>query len=57
MAFTHVDTSTGVLSDAQAISEVVNRVSPGTLVSAYGVVASRTLSNLLARLSSMAFAQ
>ncbi|KAJ7576836.1 PLP-dependent transferase [Mycena floridula] len=30
--FTHVDTSTGVLSDAKAIAETVRRVSPDTLV-------------------------
>ncbi|CDO75828.1 hypothetical protein BN946_scf184951.g26 [Trametes cinnabarina] len=32
VAFTHVDTSTGVLSDAKGIAEVVKRVSPETLV-------------------------
>lgn len=30
---THVDTSTGVLSDARGIAETVRRVSPDTLVS------------------------
>ena len=29
---THVDTSTGVLSDVKAVSELVHRVSPNTLV-------------------------
>ncbi|OBZ73507.1 Alanine--glyoxylate aminotransferase 1 [Grifola frondosa] len=37
LAFTHVDTSTGVLSDAKAIAEVVQRVSPATLVVCDGV--------------------
>ncbi|KAL0953472.1 hypothetical protein HGRIS_004704 [Hohenbuehelia grisea] len=32
LTFTHVDTSTGVLSDAKGISEVVRRVSPDTLI-------------------------
>ncbi|KAF8884979.1 PLP-dependent transferase [Infundibulicybe gibba] len=32
VTFTHVDTSTGVLSDAKAIAETVKRVSPDTLV-------------------------
>ncbi|KAF9471725.1 PLP-dependent transferase [Pholiota conissans] len=32
VTFTHVDTSTGVLSDAAAIAETVRRVSPSTLV-------------------------
>ncbi|KAK2737754.1 hypothetical protein FQN57_007401 [Myotisia sp. PD_48] len=34
---THVDTSTGVLSDIKAVTEVVRRVSPGTLVVVDGV--------------------
>ncbi|KAK2760872.1 hypothetical protein FQN54_002112 [Arachnomyces sp. PD_36] len=34
---THVDTSTGVLSDIKAISELVHRVSPNTLVVVDGV--------------------
>ncbi|KAG8958126.1 hypothetical protein FRC03_009442 [Tulasnella sp. 419] len=37
LTFTHVDTSTGVLSDARAIAEVVHRVSPDTLVILDGV--------------------
>ncbi|GAA5839644.1 hypothetical protein JCM9279_006006 [Rhodotorula babjevae] len=37
VTFTHVDTSTGVLSDAQAIAETVKRVSPSTLVILDGV--------------------
>lgn len=37
LAFTHVDTSTGVLSDAKAIAETVQRVSPETLVVLDGV--------------------
>ncbi|PCH44378.1 PLP-dependent transferase [Wolfiporia cocos MD-104 SS10] len=37
LAFTHVDTSTGVLSDAKAIAETVKRVSPDTLVVVDGV--------------------
>ncbi|KAI9066967.1 PLP-dependent transferase [Trametes sanguinea] len=37
VAFTHVDTSTGVLSDAKGIAEVVRRVSPNTLVALDGV--------------------
>ncbi|KAI0794015.1 PLP-dependent transferase [Fomes fomentarius] len=32
VTFTHVDTSTGVLSDAKGIAETVRKVSPGTLV-------------------------
>lgn len=32
LTFTHVDTSTGVLSNAQAIAETVRRVSPSTLI-------------------------
>ncbi|KAF4594170.1 hypothetical protein EYR40_008973 [Pleurotus pulmonarius] len=32
LTFTHVDTSTAVLSDAKAIAEVVRKVSPDTLV-------------------------
>ncbi|GAA6010080.1 hypothetical protein JCM10207_007549 [Rhodosporidiobolus poonsookiae] len=39
LTFTHVDTSTGVLSDAQAISAAVRRVSPNTLVVLDGVCA------------------
>ncbi len=35
ITFTHVDTSTGVLSDAKTIAETVRRVSPETLVSIY----------------------
>jgi alanine-glyoxylate transaminase/serine-glyoxylate transaminase/serine-pyruvate transaminase len=34
---THVDTSTGVLSDVKALSELVHRVSPDTLVVVDGV--------------------
>ncbi|KAI0644186.1 PLP-dependent transferase [Trametes meyenii] len=37
VAFTHVDTSTSVLSDAKGIAEVVKRVSPDTLVALDGV--------------------
>ncbi|KAL7280868.1 LOW QUALITY PROTEIN: hypothetical protein ACG7TL_005812 [Trametes sanguinea] len=37
VTFTHVDTSTGVLSDAKGIAEVVRRVSPNTLVALDGV--------------------
>ncbi|KAM0750801.1 PLP-dependent transferase, partial [Meredithblackwellia eburnea MCA 4105] len=37
LTFTHVDTSTGVLSDAQAIAALVQRVSPSTLVILDGV--------------------
>lgn len=37
LTFTHVDTSTGVLSDAKAIGEIVRRVSPNTLVVLDGV--------------------
>jgi len=37
LAFTHVDTSTGVLSDAKAIAETVKSVSPDTLVVMDGV--------------------
>ncbi|EMD38885.1 hypothetical protein CERSUDRAFT_112610 [Gelatoporia subvermispora B] len=37
VAFTHVDTSTGVLSDAKGIAETVKRVSPETLVVADAV--------------------
>ncbi|KAJ6485917.1 pyridoxal phosphate-dependent transferase [Mycena sanguinolenta] len=45
LTFTHVDTSTGVLSDAKAIAETVRRVSPDTLVILDGVcsVASEEL--------------
>lgn len=32
LTFTHVDTSTGVLSDAARIAETVRRVSPNTLI-------------------------
>lgn len=32
VTITHVDTSTGVLSDAKAIAACVKRASPGTLV-------------------------
>lgn len=32
ITITHVDTSTGVLSDARAIAACVQRISPGTLV-------------------------
>ena len=32
ITITHVDTSTGVLSDAKGITEIVRRVSPDTLV-------------------------
>jgi aspartate aminotransferase-like enzyme len=32
LTLTHVDTSTGVLSDAKAIAETVKKVSPNTLV-------------------------
>jgi alanine-glyoxylate transaminase/serine-glyoxylate transaminase/serine-pyruvate transaminase len=37
LTFTHVDTSTAVLSDAKAIAETVRRVSPETLVVLDGV--------------------
>jgi alanine-glyoxylate transaminase/serine-glyoxylate transaminase/serine-pyruvate transaminase len=37
ITITHVDTSTGVLSDVKAISELVHRVSPDTLVIVDGV--------------------
>lgn len=37
LTFTHVDTSTGVLSDAHAIAQVVKRVSPETLIVMDGV--------------------
>lgn len=37
LAVTHVDTSTGVLSDIKSITEVVRRVSPETLVVVDGV--------------------
>jgi alanine-glyoxylate transaminase/serine-glyoxylate transaminase/serine-pyruvate transaminase len=37
LTFTHVDTSTGVLSNAKAIAETVRRVSPDTLVILDGV--------------------
>ncbi|KZT09926.1 PLP-dependent transferase [Laetiporus sulphureus 93-53] len=37
VAFTHVDTSTGVLSDANGVAETVKRVSPDTLVVMDGV--------------------
>ncbi|TNY24380.1 PLP-dependent transferase [Rhodotorula diobovata] len=37
LTFTHVDTSTGVLSDAKAIAETVRRVSPDTLIILDGV--------------------
>jgi alanine-glyoxylate transaminase/serine-glyoxylate transaminase/serine-pyruvate transaminase len=37
LTVTHVDTSTGVLSDIKAISELVHRVSPDTLVVVDGV--------------------
>jgi alanine-glyoxylate transaminase/serine-glyoxylate transaminase/serine-pyruvate transaminase len=37
LTFTHVDTSTAVLSDAKAIAETVKRVSPDTLVVLDGV--------------------
>ncbi|KAJ6504853.1 pyridoxal phosphate-dependent transferase [Mycena vitilis] len=45
VTFTHVDTSTAVLSDAKAIAETVRRVSPDTLVILDGVcsVASEEL--------------
>lgn len=37
LTVTHVDTSTGVLSDIKALSELVHRVSPDTLVVVDGV--------------------
>ncbi|GAA6049362.1 hypothetical protein JCM3770_007308 [Rhodotorula araucariae] len=37
VTLTHVDTSTGVLSDAKAIAEVVRRVSPNSLIILDGV--------------------
>ncbi|KAH0544655.1 hypothetical protein FGG08_001160 [Glutinoglossum americanum] len=37
ITITHVDTSTGVLSDVKAVSELVHRVSPDTLVIVDGV--------------------
>jgi len=37
VTFTHVDTSTGVLSDAKSIGETVKRISPDTLVILDGV--------------------
>ncbi|EJU03607.1 PLP-dependent transferase [Dacryopinax primogenitus] len=39
LTFTHVDTSTGVLSDAKMIGEVVREVSPDTLIVLDGVCA------------------
>ena len=38
LTFTHVDTSTSVLSDAKAIAQTVQRVSPETLVNSSCVV-------------------
>jgi alanine-glyoxylate transaminase/serine-glyoxylate transaminase/serine-pyruvate transaminase len=32
LTITHVDTSTGVLTDIKAVAEVVKRVSPDTLI-------------------------
>lgn len=37
LTFTHVDTSTGVLSDAKALGELVKRVSPSTVLVLDGV--------------------
>jgi len=37
ITITHVDTSTGVLSDVKAISEVVKKQSPNTLIIVDGV--------------------
>ena len=37
ITITHTDTSTGVLSDVKAVSEVVRRVSPNTLIVVDGV--------------------
>ncbi|GAA5827464.1 hypothetical protein JCM11251_003822 [Rhodosporidiobolus azoricus] len=37
LTFTHVDTSTGVLSDAKVIAETVRRVSPDTIIVLDGV--------------------
>lgn len=37
LTVTHVDTSTGVLSDVKAVAELVHRVSPDTLVVVDGV--------------------
>lgn len=37
ITITHTDTSTGVLSDVQAVSKLVQRVSPNTLVVVDGV--------------------
>jgi alanine-glyoxylate transaminase/serine-glyoxylate transaminase/serine-pyruvate transaminase len=37
ITITHVDTSTGVLSDIKAVADLVRRVSPGTLVVVDGV--------------------
>lgn len=37
ITITHTDTSTGVLSDIKAVSEIVHRVSPDTLVVVDGV--------------------
>lgn len=39
LTFTHVDTSTGVLSDAKMIAECVKEISPETLVILDGVCA------------------
>lgn len=37
VTFTHVDTSTGVLTDAQAVAETVRRLSPDSLIILDGV--------------------
>jgi len=37
LTFTHVDTSTGVLSDAEMIGKLVKEISPETLVVLDGV--------------------
>lgn len=37
ITITHVDTSSGVLSDVEAISKIVHRVSPSTLIILDGV--------------------
>lgn len=50
ITFTHVDTSTGVLSDAKMVAECVKEVSPETLVVLDGVcsVASEEIRSVVA---------
>jgi alanine-glyoxylate transaminase/serine-glyoxylate transaminase/serine-pyruvate transaminase len=47
VTFTHVDTSTGVLSNAKEIAQTVRRISPSSLVSPISFISSHDDANVI----------